>query len=43
VYGVGVFHFRLLRADISDNQAGRCVAAILASIEHLQANERKTR
>ncbi len=43
VYGDGVFHFRLLRADISDNQAGRCVAAILASIEHLQANERKTR
>ncbi len=41
VYGIGVFHFRLLRAEITDNQAARCVAAILAAIEYLQDNDRK--
>jgi hypothetical protein len=41
MYGVGVFHFRLLRADITDNQAARCVAAILAAIHFLQSTTRK--
>ncbi len=40
-YACAMFHFRLLRAQLSDVQKKKCVAAVIAALAHLQSALRR--